>query len=211
MSRVLCVWFPRWPIQRLQAARPELSRSELVLFVGQGQRLVDVVVEHLTTPVIEVEASVRHVALYQRDDRGAAGLRGGQRDRQCYRHQRHGHQHRGAEHQAADQALGGGDDRGCQSRTSERDSGRDQRCSGWLNAQRPHGKPPNGSRSRSASSVTQAAAVQRGAQRSRPSTVRAAPRAVMNAASANGNSSHTSPTYTPLHDSSGPKNAHPHR
>ena len=38
MPRVLCVWFPKWPIQRLRSARPELSRSELVLFAGQNQR-----------------------------------------------------------------------------------------------------------------------------------------------------------------------------
>jgi protein ImuB len=38
MPRVLCVWFPRWPIQRLQSARPELERLELVLFAGQSQR-----------------------------------------------------------------------------------------------------------------------------------------------------------------------------
>jgi protein ImuB len=38
MPRVLCVWFPRWPIQRLRSARPELRRSEIVLFAGQNQR-----------------------------------------------------------------------------------------------------------------------------------------------------------------------------
>ena len=38
MPRVLCVWFPKWPIQRLRSARPELKRSELVLFAGQNQR-----------------------------------------------------------------------------------------------------------------------------------------------------------------------------
>ena len=38
MPRVLCVWFPKWPIQRLRIARPELNRSELVLFAGQNQR-----------------------------------------------------------------------------------------------------------------------------------------------------------------------------
>ena len=38
MPRVLCVWFPKWPIQRLRSARPELRRSELVLFAGQNQR-----------------------------------------------------------------------------------------------------------------------------------------------------------------------------
>ena len=40
MPRVLCVWFPRWPIQRLRNARPELRRSEAVLFAGQNQRPV---------------------------------------------------------------------------------------------------------------------------------------------------------------------------
>jgi protein ImuB len=38
MPRVLCVWFPKWPIQRLQTARPELERSEIVLFAGPDQR-----------------------------------------------------------------------------------------------------------------------------------------------------------------------------
>ena len=38
MPRVLCVWFPKWPIQRLRIARPELKKSELVLFIGQNQR-----------------------------------------------------------------------------------------------------------------------------------------------------------------------------
>jgi protein ImuB len=38
MPRVLCVWFPKWPIQRVKNARPELDRSELVLFSSQNQR-----------------------------------------------------------------------------------------------------------------------------------------------------------------------------
>ena len=38
MPRVLCVWFPRWPIQRLRNEQPELRRSELVLFAGHNQR-----------------------------------------------------------------------------------------------------------------------------------------------------------------------------
>ena len=38
MPRVMCVWFPRWPIQRLRSERPELRRSELVLFAGGAQR-----------------------------------------------------------------------------------------------------------------------------------------------------------------------------
>ncbi len=39
MPRVLCVWFPRWPIQRLRDERPELRRSDLILFARQSQRL----------------------------------------------------------------------------------------------------------------------------------------------------------------------------
>jgi protein ImuB len=34
----MCVWFPRWPIQRLRSAQHELSRSELVLYASQTQR-----------------------------------------------------------------------------------------------------------------------------------------------------------------------------
>ena len=36
----MCIWFPNWPIQRLRHARPELSRTELVLFAGLHQRPV---------------------------------------------------------------------------------------------------------------------------------------------------------------------------
>ncbi len=36
----MCVWFPKWPIQRLRSERPELRRSELVLFANQNQRLL---------------------------------------------------------------------------------------------------------------------------------------------------------------------------
>src|SRR5437762_2871251 len=32
MKRVLCVWFPEWPIQRLCAARPALRKLPIVLF-----------------------------------------------------------------------------------------------------------------------------------------------------------------------------------
>ena len=40
MPRVMCVWFPKWPIQRLRIARPELGRRELVLFAGHDHRPV---------------------------------------------------------------------------------------------------------------------------------------------------------------------------
>ena len=36
----MCVWFPRWPIQRLRIERPELSRAELVLFATGSRRPV---------------------------------------------------------------------------------------------------------------------------------------------------------------------------
>lgn len=39
MTRVVCVWFPRWPIQRLFAAQPGLRRKPLALFAEQAQRL----------------------------------------------------------------------------------------------------------------------------------------------------------------------------
>ena len=38
MPRVMCIWFPNWPIQRLRSERPELRRRELVLFAAQSQR-----------------------------------------------------------------------------------------------------------------------------------------------------------------------------
>jgi protein ImuB len=38
MPRVLCAWFPNWPIQRLRNERPELKSSELVLFSRHNQR-----------------------------------------------------------------------------------------------------------------------------------------------------------------------------
>ena len=34
------MWFPSWPLQRLRNERPELRRSELVLFAGHNQRLL---------------------------------------------------------------------------------------------------------------------------------------------------------------------------
>lgn len=44
MPRVLCVWFPRWPIQRLCVARPELQETAIVLHAGKGNRGEQVVV-----------------------------------------------------------------------------------------------------------------------------------------------------------------------
>jgi protein ImuB len=38
MPRVLCIWFPKWPIQRLRSEQPALRRAELVFFSGQTQR-----------------------------------------------------------------------------------------------------------------------------------------------------------------------------
>src|SRR5256885_15817386 len=43
MRRILCLWLPNWPIQRLLAARPELRQRALVLYTKQprqGDRVV---------------------------------------------------------------------------------------------------------------------------------------------------------------------------
>lgn len=39
MPRVLCIWFPNWPIQRLHAAPSARDARPLILFREQGQRL----------------------------------------------------------------------------------------------------------------------------------------------------------------------------
>jgi protein ImuB len=75
MPRVLCVWFPKWPIQRLRIARPELSRSELVLFAGQQQRPVITVCSaraersglHIGQPLAEAKAQLPKAAFLPAD------------------------------------------------------------------------------------------------------------------------------------------------
>jgi protein ImuB len=37
-SRILCVWFPNWPIQRLVVQQPELRRQQVVLFRRDSRR-----------------------------------------------------------------------------------------------------------------------------------------------------------------------------
>src|SRR5690606_21929828 len=37
MKRVLCIWFPNWPVQCLRRARPELDRTPLILFHERPQ------------------------------------------------------------------------------------------------------------------------------------------------------------------------------
>src|SRR5262245_52635788 len=40
MKRVLCMWLPRWPIQRLCRGEPELSRQPLALYApGAGGKV----------------------------------------------------------------------------------------------------------------------------------------------------------------------------
>jgi protein ImuB len=39
MPRVVCLWFPNWPIQRVQRERPELENRSLVLFAERRKRL----------------------------------------------------------------------------------------------------------------------------------------------------------------------------
>ncbi|HWC91127.1 MAG TPA: hypothetical protein VG433_15765, partial [Pirellulales bacterium] len=45
MKRVICIWIPRWPLERLYAARPELRHTALALYESQargGARVVAV-------------------------------------------------------------------------------------------------------------------------------------------------------------------------
>ena len=38
MTRILCLWFPNWPIQRLLHCKPELRRRPVALFSNTGRR-----------------------------------------------------------------------------------------------------------------------------------------------------------------------------
>ncbi len=38
MRRILCLWLPNWPVQRLLAARPELCQRAVVLYAQQPRR-----------------------------------------------------------------------------------------------------------------------------------------------------------------------------
>ena len=42
MKRILCLWLPQWPIQRLRVLRPELDRQPLALFTtaARGKKVV---------------------------------------------------------------------------------------------------------------------------------------------------------------------------
>ena len=37
-TRILCVWLPNWPIQRLVVQRPELRRQQVLLFRRDSRR-----------------------------------------------------------------------------------------------------------------------------------------------------------------------------
>src|SRR5579862_7070912 len=37
MKRILCVWLPRWPIQRLRRMQPALRRRLVVLYIVTGR------------------------------------------------------------------------------------------------------------------------------------------------------------------------------
>lgn len=39
MPRVICLWFPYWPVQRIRSAHPELRDRPVALFAESGQRL----------------------------------------------------------------------------------------------------------------------------------------------------------------------------
>src|SRR5437867_11034943 len=42
MKRVMCVWLPGWPIQRLRQARSELSEQPLVLYAPASRNILRV-------------------------------------------------------------------------------------------------------------------------------------------------------------------------
>src|SRR6266704_3622305 len=42
MKRVMCVWLPGWPIQRLGQAQPELSQQPLVLYAPASRNILRV-------------------------------------------------------------------------------------------------------------------------------------------------------------------------
>ena len=44
MKRVLCIWLPGWPLQRLRGVRPELKEQPLALYApaGRGQTRIAV-------------------------------------------------------------------------------------------------------------------------------------------------------------------------
>jgi protein ImuB len=75
MPRVLCVWFPRWPIQRLRSERPDLKRSELVLIAGRNPRLLVTVCGskaerlgvHAGQPLAEARALIRNARFLPAD------------------------------------------------------------------------------------------------------------------------------------------------
>jgi protein ImuB len=74
MRRVLCVWFPDWPIQRLRAARPELREQPIVLFEESsgGGRQVACCSREATgvapgMPLAEARALLRQALFEQRD------------------------------------------------------------------------------------------------------------------------------------------------
>ena len=84
------------------------------------------------------------------------------------------------------------------------------RLSPWLKASRPQGKPPNGTRSRAASSSTHSGAVHTPQPGSLPASASPAPRGAKNSACSSANANHApGPATAPDHDSSGTKSASP--
>ena len=163
---------------------------------GQLQRLRDVVVEHLLGAVLEVQPAVGQAALDHRDRLGAAvadpapgpAARRGRRraaGSPSARRRRRRRSARAASRRAArDERRGTGGERRHRPRATTKvtsgapPSAANQRSgdSAWLKASRPHGNPPNGSRSRSASCSTQAAPTHSraaGQSRERPAATRA--------------------------------------
>ena len=165
-----CRWSsPATPPGRAAAAAPAATSA------ASASGGVDVVVEHGPALGVEVQAEPRHVALHDRDgDRAGAAGRGDRRTSS-----RPGDQQRAAPAAAGRRAAtaarpaarrhGSATSSPPAAATANVTSGAPpsaaSRSSGespWLNASRPHGNPPNGARSRSASCATHSSPVTSG-------------------------------------------------
>ena len=72
MKRMLCLWFPNWPIQRLVVAEPTLRKTHLVLFrrdprkgqlVAAASPLAMLSGAQIDMPISEVKQLMRHSGL----------------------------------------------------------------------------------------------------------------------------------------------------
>ncbi len=158
-----CTGRGRW---RSPARRPGPGAAPARRATSAASRAgrLDVVAQHRRALGERVQPEPRDVALHERHPdrvarRSAAGTSSGhQRDEQRGgAGDERGAGGRGRVSSSGEQAAEQGDRGGDQRRAAERGQRQSAGCRPWLNASRPHGKPPNGRRSRSASWATHSA------------------------------------------------------